>query len=82
MLMSLKGVQTWRPETSQNTWSLLWLSQKLFLSAKLENIRIVTSLNILVIQNSKTQGESCFLEAIQMLRIEKKLKFRLPYFQN
>ena len=31
-----------------------------FLSAKLENIRIDTYLKILVIQNSKTQGESVF----------------------
>ena len=30
------------------------------LSVKLENIRIGTSLNILVTQNSKTQGESIF----------------------
>ena len=36
-------------------------SLKTFLvSPKLENIRIDTSLNILVIQNSKTQGESVF----------------------
>ena len=36
-------------------------SLKTFLvSPKLENIRIDTSLNILVIQNWKTQGESVF----------------------
>ena len=57
------------------------------LSVKLENIRIGTSLNILVTQNSKTQGESIFyFRAGNMLprnnadaSIVKKTVF---YFQN
>ena len=49
------GTSTWRPETSGNIWSLLsWLSETFILSVKIENIRIGTSLNILVTQNSKT----------------------------
>ena len=45
-----------------------------FLSAKLENIRIDISLNTLVTQNSKTQGESIFscTLPVQMSRIVKK----------
>ena len=38
----------------------LALSKTFILSVKLENIRIGTSLNILVTQNSKTLGESMF----------------------
>ena len=48
------------PETSGNVWSFLWLSQNVFLSVNFENIRIGTSLNILVTQNSKTKRESIF----------------------
>ena len=36
------------------------LKKRVLLSVKLENIRIGTSLNVLVTQNSKTQGESTF----------------------
>ena len=53
MLEPILGTSTWLPETSENIWSLLWLSQNV-LSVKLENIRIGTSLSILVTQNSKT----------------------------
>ena len=44
-------------ETSGVTFGSL---KTFILSAKLENIRIGTSLNILVTQNSKTEGESIF----------------------
>ena len=37
------------------------------LSVELENIRLGTSLNILVTQNSKTQGESGYFRACNML---------------
>ena len=66
-------------------------SLKTFLvSPQLENIRIDTSLNILVIQNSKLhKANRCFLLRDMFLRsnpditqCEKNLKFKLLYFRN
>ena len=53
-----------------------------FLSALLENFRIDTSLNILVIQNSKTRGETSLSQTIQMSRIVENFQIQTAPFQN
>ena len=82
MMMSLWGTPIWRPETSENIWNLLWLSQRL------ANIHVDASLALLAFQTSKNTLNRYFhvhnMLVSRYLYVThwQNLKFKLLYFQN